>query len=127
LLYIFIVTIAVTINTIGELHMADLATQKQEVYDYVNTFLGGVTGNLTGSVVTDDSEPMVDAVNYALFSDTLSLTPLNEALANPVNGMIAGPDGAGWDPAGNAKNTLVAYLGSAWVTVAAAAAYRIGN
>jgi hypothetical protein len=28
------------INTIGELHMT-LATQKQEVYDYVNTFLGG--------------------------------------------------------------------------------------
>jgi len=36
LLYIFIVKI----NTIGDFHMT-LATQKQEIYDYVNTFLGG--------------------------------------------------------------------------------------
>ncbi len=82
---------------------------------------GNLTGDVVGSVFADDSAVMVDAVNYALFSDTLSLTPLNVEPSNPTNGMIAVADGAGWDPASNAKNTLVAYLGGAWVTVAAAA------
>ena len=82
---------------------------------------GTLTGDVTGSVFSDDSSPMVDALNYAMFSDTLTLTPLNIEPADPVNGMIAVADGTGWDPASNAKNTLVAYLGGAWVTVAAAA------
>ena len=82
---------------------------------------GTLTGDVVGSVFADDSAPMVDALNYAMFSDTLSLTPLNTEPSNPINGMIAVADGTGWDPASNAKNTLVAYLGGAWVTVAAAA------
>jgi hypothetical protein len=82
---------------------------------------GTLTGDVVGSVFADDSAPMVDALNYAMFSDTLSLTPLNTEPSNPTNGMIAVADGTGWDPASNAKNTLVAYLGDAWVTVAAAA------
>ena len=82
---------------------------------------GTLTGDVTGSVFADDSAVMVDAVGFAMFSDTLSLTPLNAEPSNPVNGMIAVADGTGWDPASNAKNTLVAYLGGAWVTVAAAA------
>ena len=82
---------------------------------------GALAGDVTGSVFADDSALMVDATNYAMFSDTLTLTPLNAEPANPVNGMIAVADGTGWDPASNAKNTLVAYLGGAWVTVAAAA------
>ena len=82
---------------------------------------GTLTGDVVGSVFADDSAPMVDAVNYAMFSDTLALTPLNAPPTNPINGMIAVADGTGWDPASNAKNTLVAYLGDAWVTVAAAA------
>ena len=82
---------------------------------------GTLAGDIVGSVFADDSAVMVDAVNYAMFSDTLSLTPLNAEPSNPVNGMIAVADGTGWDPASNAKNTLVAYLGGAWVTVAAAA------
>ena len=82
---------------------------------------GTLTGDVVGSVFADDSAPMVDALNYAMFSDTLSLTPLNAEPSNPINGMIAVADGTGWNPAGNAKNTLVAYLGGAWVTVAAAA------
>ena len=82
---------------------------------------GTLAGDVVGSVFADDSAVMVDAVNYAMFSDTLSLTPLNAEPSNPVNGMIAVADGTGWDPASNAKNTLVAYLGGAWVTVAAAA------
>jgi len=82
---------------------------------------GTLTGDLQGSVFADDSGLIIDATNYAMFSDTLSLTPLNVEPENPVNGMIAVADGTGWDPASNAKNTLVAYLGGAWVTVAAAA------
>ena len=82
---------------------------------------GTLAGDVVGSVFADDSAVMVDALNYAMFSDTLSLTPLNAEPENPVNGMIAVADGTGWDPASNAKNTLVAYLGGAWVTVAAAA------
>jgi hypothetical protein len=93
--------------------------------DIVDANLVNATGNLIGDVVgsvfADDSSPMVDAVNYAMFSDTLTLTPLSVEPVNPTNGMIAVADGAGWNPAGNAKNTLVAYLGGAWVTVAAAA------
>ena len=82
---------------------------------------GNLTGDIVGSVFADDSAVMVDAVGFAMFSDTLSLTPLNAEPSNPTNGMIAVADGTGWDPASNAKNTLVAYLGGAWVTVAAAA------
>ena len=82
---------------------------------------GNMTGDIVGSVFSDDSSVMVDAVDFAMFSDTISLTPLNTEPANPVNGMIAVADGTGWDPASNAKNTLVAYLGGAWVTIAAAA------
>ena len=81
---------------------------------------GTLAGDVVGSVFADDSAPMVDALNYAMFSDTLSLTPLNVPPTNPTNGMIAVADGTGWNPASNAKNTLVAYLGGAWVTVAAA-------
>ena len=81
---------------------------------------GTLAGDVVGSVFADDSAPMVDAINYAMFSDTLSLTPLNVPPTNPTNGMIAVADGTGWNPASNAKNTLVAYLGGAWVTVAAA-------
>jgi hypothetical protein len=82
---------------------------------------GTLTGDVVGSVFADDSAPMVDALNYAMFSDTLSLTPLSAEPSNPIAGMLAVADGTGWNPAGNAKNTLVAYLGGAWVTVAAAA------
>ena len=82
---------------------------------------GTLTGDVTGSVFADDSAPMVDAINYAMFSDTLTLTPLDAEPSNPANGMIAVADGTGWNPAANAKNTLVVYLGGAWVTVAAAA------
>lgn len=82
---------------------------------------GNLTGDVVGSVFGDDSSVMVDAVNYAMFSDTLSLTPLNVAPSNPTNGMIAVADGTGWNPASNGKNTLVAYLGGTWRTVAAAA------
>ena len=82
---------------------------------------GTLTGDVVGSVFADDSSPMVDAVNYAMFSNTLTLRPLSTEPTNPTNGMIAVADGTGWDPASNAKNTLVAYLGGAWVTVAAAA------
>lgn len=88
----------------------------------VNTeLIGNVTGDIVGSVFADDSAVMVDAVNYAMFSDTLTLTPLSVEPSTPTAGMIAVADGTGWNPASNGKNTLVAYLGSAWVTVAAAA------
>lgn len=93
--------------------------------DIINANLVNATGNITGDVVgsvfADDSSIMVDAVNYTMFADAMTLTPLNAEPVNPVNGMIAVADGTGWDPAANAKNTLVAYLGGAWVTVAAAA------
>lgn len=41
--------------------------------------------------------------------------------ASPANGQIAIADGTSWNPASNAKQSLVAYLGGAWVLVAAAA------
>jgi hypothetical protein len=66
---------------------------------------GTLTGDVVGSVFADDSAPMVDALNYAMFSDTLSLTPLNAEPSNPTNGMIAVADGTGWNPAGQTQKT----------------------
>ena len=91
------------------------------VGNVIGSVVGTVEGDIVGSVFSDDSAPMVDAVNRAMFSDALTLTPLNAEPLDPVNGMIVVADGTSWDPASNAKNTLVAYLGGAWVTVAAAA------
>ena len=82
---------------------------------------GTLIGDVVGSIFADDSSVMVDAINFAMFSDMMTLTPLNTEPTDPVNGMMVIADGTGWDPAANGKNTLVVYLGGAWVTVAAAA------
>ena len=81
---------------------------------------GSLTGDLVGSVFGDDSSPMVDAGNRTMFSDLLTLTPLNTEPANPIDGQLAVADGAGWDPSGGnpTKKQTVIYLGSAWVQIA---------
>ena len=81
---------------------------------------GSLTGDLVGSVFGDDSSAMVDAGNRTMFSDLLTLTPLNTEPSNPVDGQLAVADGAGWDPSGAAptKKQTVIYLGSAWVQIA---------
>jgi hypothetical protein len=77
---------------------------------------GTVTGDVQGSVFADDSSPMVDGTNYAMFSDTMSLTPLNAEPANPISGMIASADGTTWDPGSKsgAVSYPVFYDGVAW-------------
>ena len=81
---------------------------------------GTLTGDVTGSVFSDDSSTMVDATERTMFSDLLTLTPLNIEPANPVDGQLAVADGANWDPSGAnpTKKQTVIYLGSAWVQIA---------
>ena len=80
---------------------------------------GSVTGDLQGSVFADDSSVMVDGVNYAIFSDMMTLTPLNVEPDSPVSGMIVVADGVSWDPGFTGVDTLVVYLNGAWRQVAA--------
>jgi hypothetical protein len=40
---------------------------------------------------------------------------------SPSNGMVAIADGDSWDPLTNGKQSMVVYLGGAWVQIAAAA------
>jgi hypothetical protein len=68
-----------------------------------------------GRAITDDAKAHVD-INGAML-----LAPLASAPANPVAGMLAIANGTGWNPTSTGKNTLVCYLGSAWVQVAVAA------
>ena len=82
---------------------------------------GTLTGDLTGSVFSDDSSPMVDAVERTMFSDLMTLTPLNSEPTDPVNGMVAIASGfdAEWNPGGLTDGTvqMVVYLGG-WRTIA---------
>jgi hypothetical protein len=88
--------------------------------DIVDANLVNATGNLTGdvkgSVFADDSSVMVDAVNFAMFSDVLTLTPLNAEPENFVAGTLAAADGVNWDPASKvgAVPYPVFYDGVAW-------------
>ena len=85
------------------------------------TVAGQITaGALVGSVFADDSATIVDAVNYALLSDTLTLTPLNAEPPNVTNGMVAIADGVSWDPLTTGVQTMMVYLGGAWRSVATA-------
>ena len=85
-----------------------------------STIAGTFDGDVTGSVFSDDSSIMVDAVGRTLASDLLTLSPLAAEPSNPVAGQLAVADGTGWDPAGGGagKQQTVIYLGSAWVQIA---------
>jgi len=82
---------------------------------------GTLTGDVTGSVFSDDSSPMVNALDRTMFSDLMTMTPLNTEPTDPVNGMIAiASGGAGeWNPGGYSDGTvhMVVYLGG-WRTIA---------
>lgn len=74
------------------------------------------TGDVQGSVFADDSSPMVDAVNYAMFTDFMNLTPLAIEPENPIDGMIVAADRVTWDPAakGSGRSYPVYYDGAVW-------------
>lgn len=76
----------------------------------------GITGDVTGSVFADDSSIMVDAVNFTMFSDAMTLTPLSVEPAELVTGMIVAADGVNWDPATKSGTVPypVFYDGVAW-------------
>ena len=86
----------------------------------VQTTAWNGVGDLTGSVFSDDSSIMVDAVGRTLAADLLTLTPVATVPLNPQQGQLAVADGAGWDPSGSnpTKKQTVIYLGSAWVQIA---------
>ena len=93
------------------------------IIDGVNNTLNGnlvgnVTGDVTGNILGDDSSIMIDSENYAMFSDTMNLTPLSAAPTTPVIGMIALADGISWDPLSNAEQSLVVYLNGSWRQIA---------
>jgi hypothetical protein len=94
------------------------------IVDGVNNTLNGnlvgnVTGDVTGNILGDDSSVMIDSANYAMFSDTMHLTPLSAEPANPVIGMMALADGISWDPLSNSEQSLVVYLNGDWRQIAA--------
>jgi len=74
------------------------------------------TGDVQGSVFADDSSPMVDAINYAMFTDFMNLTPLAIEPENPIDGMIVAADRITWDPAakGSGNSYPVYYDGAVW-------------
>lgn len=75
-----------------------------------------VTGDVKGSVFADDSSVMVDGVNFVMFSDALTLTPLNAEPENFIAGTLVAADGVSWDPASKAGAVPypVFYDGVAW-------------
>ena len=77
---------------------------------------GSFTGDVKGSVFADDSSVMVDAVNFTMATDVMTLTPLNAEPTNPISGMLAAADGTNWDPASKsgAVSYPVFYDGAAW-------------
>lgn len=81
---------------------------------------GSFQGDIKGSVFADDSSVMVNAVDFTMAADVISLTPLNAEPTSPVNGMVAVADGTGWDPHSTGVNTMTVYLGGAWRQIAAA-------
>lgn len=83
-----------------------------------NANLVGATGDLVGSVFADNSTPMVDAVNFTMFTSIMNLTPLATP-PTPIEGMLAVANGTTWDPdtKGGAVSYPVYYDGSAWVAL----------
>ena len=91
------------------------------------TFTDGNQANYKGLLVNRNGYV---SVNRAFDYDTkaavdingaMLLEPLTSAPASPAAGMLAVADGTSWNPTSTGKNTLVCYLGSAWVQVAVAA------
>jgi len=77
---------------------------------------GSFTGDVKGSVFADDSSVMVNAVDFTMATDVMTLTPLNAEPTNPISGMLAAADGTSWDPASKsgAVSYPVFYDGAAW-------------
>ena len=80
---------------------------------------GSFQGDVKGSVFADDSSVMVNAVDFTMTTDLITLTPLNTAPITPTGGMVAVADGVGWNPTGTGVETMVAYLNGAWRQVVA--------
>lgn len=80
---------------------------------------GSFQGDVKGSVFADDSSVMVNAVDFTMTTDLITLTPLNTAPTAPTSGMVAVADGSGWNPTGTGVETMVAYLNGAWRQVVA--------
>ena len=107
----------------GDVQIGSVLSSRNQVVNIYNAEIDGtlngsvngtLTGSMVGSVFAEDSGVMVDAANYAMFADVMTLTPLNAEPTNPVNGMIAIADGASWDPTAVGVQTLVVYLGGSW-------------
>ena len=81
---------------------------------------GDLQGDVVGSVFADDSSKMVDAVEFAMFADTISLTPLSTEPGTIVEGMVAIADGVSWDPLTTGVKTMMVYLDSEWRQIATA-------
>ena len=123
----------VSINTTaaaGDVQIGSVLSSRNQVVNIYNaeidgTLTGSVDGTLTGSVVgsvfAEDSGVMVDAANYAMFADVMTLTPLNAEPTSVTDGMMAIADGTSWNPLGTGVQTLMIRLGGSWLSVAQAA------
>ncbi len=92
----------------------------------IRTRQGAISTLAIGLKVEGDQTVKLNTLDV-LTGDVLTINkaiklPISTAEpATPANGQIAIADGTTWNPASNAKQSLVAYLGGAWVLVAAAA------
>ena len=99
--------------------------------DVTGDVTGNVTGNVTGvldgevtgSVFADNSTLMVDAINNAMITDMMKLTPLSAEPADPTVGMICVADKTNWDPltSGGARPYVVFYDGAIWTNLSSVA------
>ena len=121
-----VANIAINANASGgDVIIGTPASSRNQVVTVYNasingTLTGSVTGTLTGDVVgsifADDSSPMVNAIDRTMFSDVMTLTPLNVEPDSPISGMMVAADGVSWDPASKAGGVSypVFYDGSSW-------------
>jgi hypothetical protein len=101
----------------GDVQIGTVASNRGQIVNIYNAQIEGtLSGSIVGSVFAEDSGVMIDAANYTMFSDALTLTPLNAAPLTPVAGMLVAADGVNWDPASKAGVLPypVFYDGTAW-------------
>ena len=92
----------------------------------IGTISDGTFASASGIIIDSKGQVGINRLySESLSADldingTFKLAPLNAAPSTPTSGMMAVANGTGWNPTGTGKETLVIYLGGAWVQIAAA-------
>jgi hypothetical protein len=120
-------TIVVANGSTVDFTGADVTSLEDAVIDWTPIVSGVLVNNglpvlptqtldISGSVFADDSSLMIDAVNFTMFSDAMTLTPLSAEPTELMSGMLVAADGVNWDPATKSGTVPypVFYDGVAW-------------